>query len=145
MIGCYDHCFDVFIKNNGRGWFFLLLLFFWSGRWRFGSNFFPMEYLFETLNESWENSWNESNWHQSKLLSNCYFFWRKKKSISYGCMGTDQLKDKEDHDHGWANPSRAFCHTMKWSNVKIYYSYYYKYKYIYIKREITFICGYYRE
>lgn len=28
--------------------------------------------------------------------------------------------------------SRAFCHTMKWSNVKIYYSYYYKY--IYKKR-----------
>lgn len=29
-------------------------------------------------------------------------------------------------------PSQAFCHTMKWSNVKIYYSYYYKY--IYKKR-----------
>ena len=28
--------------------------------------------------------------------------------------------------------SQAFCHTMKWSNVKIYYSYYYKY--IYKKR-----------
>lgn len=25
-------------------------------------------------------------------------FLKKKKSISYGCMGTDQLKDNDDYD-----------------------------------------------
>ncbi len=73
-----------------------------------------MEYPSETLNETLEKSWNESNWHQSKLFS-CsqivtFFEEKKKKSISYGCMGTDQLKDNEDYHHGWTAQSRILSH-----------------------------------
>lgn len=80
-----------------------------------------------------ENSGHESNPHQSKLVScsQIVTFLKKKKSISYGCMGTDQLKTLSILTRT-GQPSWAFCHTMKWSNVKIYYSYYYKY--IYKKR-----------
>lgn len=91
----------------------------------------------------WNNEWNLGEileWkqltHQSKLFS-CsqivtFFEEKKKKSISYGCMGTDQFKRQWGLRSWLDQPSRAFCHTMKWSNVKIYYSYYYKY--IYKKR-----------
>lgn len=68
-----------------------------------------MEYPSETLNETW----NESNWHQSKLFSCSQivtFFEEKKKSISYGCMGTDQLKDNEDYDRGWTAQSSILSH-----------------------------------
>ena len=35
---------------------------------------------------------------------------KKKKSISYGCMGTDQLKDNEDYDRGWTAQSSILSH-----------------------------------
>lgn len=40
---------------------------------------------------------------ESKLFScsQIVTFFEEKKSISYGCMGTDQLKDNEDYDRGW--------------------------------------------
>ena len=37
-------------------------------------------------------------------------FLKKKKSISYGCMGTDQLKDNEDYDRGWKAQSSILSH-----------------------------------
>lgn len=126
----YYHCYNVFLRT----W----TTFFWSGRQRFGACHlflfcFWTEIHSRTLTETWEKSGNESNRHQSKPVScsQIITFWKKKKSISYGCMGTDQLKTMRILIRtGQSSP--AFCHTMKWSNVKIYYSYYYKY--IYKKR-----------
>lgn len=63
----------------------------------------------------WNTEWNLERKQLTpvqtfQLLSNCYFFWRKKKSISYGCMGTDQLKDNEDYDRGWTAQSSILSH-----------------------------------
>lgn len=94
-------------------------------------SFFYGKFLLKTLTQTVEKSGHESNRHTSSNLSTALkllLFWRKKKSISYGCMGTDQFKTRRNLT-GTGRPSQAFCHTMKWSNVKIYYSYYYKYIY----------------
>lgn len=77
-------------------------------------------FLFSYGLSFWNTEWNLGEileWKQLtsvqtfQLLSNCYFFWRKKKkSISYGCMGTDQLKDNEDYDRGWTAQSSILSH-----------------------------------
>lgn len=59
-------------------------------------------------------------------------FWRKKKIYFLWMHGDWPIKKTMRITTAAGQSSRAFCHTMKWSNVKIYYSYYYKY--IYKKR-----------
>lgn len=96
------------------------------------SHFYPVEYPPETLNETSGESRNESNWHTSKLFFLPFLrIKKKKKKNSSECMGTDQLKTMRITVMT-GQSSQAFCHSIKWSNVKIYYSYYYKY--IYKKR-----------
>lgn len=74
-----------------------------------------------------------SNWHQSKLFSCSQIVTFLKKKIYFLWMHGDWPTKKTMRITTAAGrTSRAFCHTMKWSNVKIYYSYYYKY--IYKKR-----------
>lgn len=111
-----------------------MLLFFGSRRWPFGVMFFPMEFPSGTLNETREKSWNESNWHQSKRFScsQIVTFLKKKKIYFLWMHGDWPIKKTMRITTAAGQSSRAFCHTMKWSNVKIYYSYYYKY--IYKKR-----------
>lgn len=87
----------------------------------------------------WNIEWNSGEileWKQLtpvqtfQLLSNCYFF--EEKKIYFLWMHGDWPIKRQ-----WGLRSRLYSPvehfvTLKWSNVKIYYSYYYKY--IYKKR-----------
>ncbi len=50
----YHHYYNVFIRTRTFNFFLEWKMTIWS-------HFFPMEYPSETLNETWEKSWNESN------------------------------------------------------------------------------------
>lgn len=99
----------------------------------------------------WNTEWNLGEileWKQLtpvqtfQLLSNCYFFWRKKKIYFLWMHGDWPIKRQwglrswldspvEHFVTLWNDPMWRFIILITIN--------------IYIKREITFICGYYRE
>ena len=135
---CYHHCYDVFIRTGH--------LFFWSGRWRFGVIFF----LWNILVKHWMKLGRnlgmkaiDTSPNFSAALKLLLFLKKKKKKIYFLWMHGDWPIKRQWGLRSWLDSPVEHFVTL-WNDPMWRFIILITIN-IYIKREITFICGYYRE
>ena len=134
----YHHYYNVFIRT--RTSFFLFLFFFWSGRWRFGVIFF----LWNILLKHWMKLGTkaiDTSPNFSAALKLLLFL--KKKKIYFLWMHGDWPIKRQWGLRSWLDSPVEHFVTL-WNDPMWRFIILITIN-IYIKREITFICGYYRE
>lgn len=138
----YHHYYNVFIRT--RTSFFSWFVFFWSGRWPFGVIFFLWNILLKhwmKLGRNLGMKAIDTSPNFSAALKLLLFL--KKKKIYFLWMHGDWPIKRQWGLRSWLDSPVEHFVTL-WNDPMWRFIILITIN-IYIKREITFICGYYRE